>query len=198
MVASKVLQGVNSALTAVGLPSTKLGSLGGAPNVDPLGESYYSLTPFRYGDYIAKFSVAPIAPALTALTGAKIHADGEHPTPSAKRCGARWPVSKADGSFGCSCAAIWRSSRSRIPPSSGRRDEAPFQRVGLITAAPQDSWAPDTVKAVDEAMRFSIWTGLAAHRPLGGINRARNAPYKHSAGFRQRFNGCPIHEPTAG
>ena len=46
-------------------------------------------------------------------------------------------------------------------------------------------------------MRFSIWTGLAAHRPLGNINRARNAPYKHSAGFRQRFNKCPIHEPAA-
>ncbi|POR39874.1 catalase, partial [Methylobacterium sp. V23] len=51
------------------------------------------------------------------------------------------------------------------------------------------------VQAVDEEMRFSIWTGLAAHKPLGNINRARNAPYRRSAEFRQRFNGCPIHEP---
>ena len=50
--------------------------------------------------------------------------------------------------------------------------------------------------AVDEAMRFSVWTGLAAHRPLGNINRARNEPYRHSARFRERFNGCPIHEPS--
>ncbi|POR40379.1 catalase, partial [Methylobacterium sp. V23] len=54
------------------------------------------------------------------------------------------------------------------------------------------------VQAVDEEMRFSIWTGLASHKPLGNINRARNAPYRHSAEFRQRFNGCPIHEPSAG
>ncbi|GJE34419.1 hypothetical protein LDDCCGHA_4630 [Methylobacterium oxalidis] len=44
-------------------------------------------------------------------------------------------------------------------------------------------------------MRFSVFTGLAAHRPLGNINRARKAPYRHSPTFRQRFDGCPIHEP---
>ena len=26
-------------------------------------------------------------------------------------------------------------------------------------------------------MRFSVWTGLKAHQPLGNINRARNEPY---------------------
>ena len=64
--ASTVLRGVGKALGAVGIESTKLQSLGGAPNVDPLGETYYSVTPFRYGAYIAKFSIAPVAPALLA------------------------------------------------------------------------------------------------------------------------------------
>ena len=68
--------------------------------------------------------------------------------------------------------------------------------MATITAAPQDSWAAAKVQAVDEEMRFSIWTGLAAHQPLGNINRARKAPYQHSADFRQRFNGCPMHEPS--
>ena len=53
------------------------------------------------------------------------------------------------------------------------------------------------MERVDEEMRFSIWTGLAAHRPLGNVNRARNEPYRHSAQFRERFNHCPIHEPGA-
>ena len=73
---SAVLRGVNKALTTVGIESPTIGSLGGAPNVDPLGETYYSVTPFRYGDYIAKFSVAPLAPELTALTGTEIDASG--------------------------------------------------------------------------------------------------------------------------
>ena len=41
-------------------------ALGGAPNVDFLSETYYSVTPFCYGAYIAKFSVVPIASGLTA------------------------------------------------------------------------------------------------------------------------------------
>ncbi len=49
---------------------------------------------------------------------------------------------------------------------------------------------------VDEGMRFSVWTGLEAHWPLGNINRARTETYEHSASFRANFNRCPIHEPA--
>ena len=76
---SAVLRGVNTALEAVGIESPKVQSLGGAPNSDPLGQTYYSVTPFRYGDHVAKFSVAPVAPALTARTGAEIGASAERP-----------------------------------------------------------------------------------------------------------------------
>ncbi len=64
------------------------------------------------------------------------------------------------------------------PTVEWKEDEAPFQRVGVVRVQPQDSWHPDRVQAVDEEMRFSVWTGLAAHRPLGNVNRARNAPYR--------------------
>jgi len=64
-----------------------------------------------------------------------------------------------------------------------------------LSAAPQDSWSDAKVQKVDEEMRFSVWTGLADHQPLGGINRARNETYRHSADFRAKFNGCPFHEP---
>ena len=84
------------------------------------------------------------------------------------------------------------------PTVEWNEEEAPFQRVGLITARPQDSWDEARVQAVNEEMRFSIWTGLAAHQPLGNINRARNGTYRHSADFRARVNGCPYHEPVGG
>ncbi len=76
-------------------------------------------------------------------------------------------------------------------------EKAPFRRVATVTVPPQDSWSGDRVQAVDEQMRFNIWTGLAAHQPLGNINRARREPYRHSSAFRSRFNGCPMHEPSA-
>ncbi|KQU32005.1 catalase [Methylobacterium sp. Leaf94] len=195
--ASTVLRGVNKALQAVGVESTTLASLGGAPNVDPLGETYYSVTPFRYGDYIAKFSVAPVAPALTALTGNEIDASGR---PNAIRETVQSEMRGIEGVWEFRVQLCRDLARQPVEDPTVEWDEveAPFQRVGLITVRPQDSWDPSRVQAVDEAMRFSIWTGLAAHQPLGNINRARNAPYRHSAEFRQRFNGCPIHEPGAG
>ena len=76
------------------------------------------------------------------------------------------------------------------PTVEWEEDAAPFQRVATIRICPQDSWNRQRVEAVDEQMRFSVWTGLAAHQPLGNINRARLQVYRHSADFRQRFNKC--------
>ena len=193
--ASTVLRSVNKALQAVGVESPTVGSLGGAPNVDPLGETYYSVTPFRYGDYIAKFSVAPIASALTALTGHEIDVSGN---PNAIRETVQSEMQGIEGVWEFRVQLCRDLERQPVedPTVEWKEDEAPFQRVGTITVHPLDSWDEARVKAVDEGMRFSIWTGLASHLPLGNINRARKATYERSAGFRQRFNGCPIHEPT--
>lgn len=194
--ASTVLRGVNKALHAFGVDSPTIGSLGGAPNVDPLGETYSSLTPFRYGDYIAKFSLVPVAPALTALTGTEIDASGR---PNAIREMVRSEMAALTGEWEFRVQLCRDLERQSVedPTVEWKEDEAPFQRVGVLRVQPQDSWDPVRVQAVDEEMRFSVWTGLAAHRPLGNVNRARNAPYRHSAGFRERFNRCPIHEPGA-
>ncbi|GJE58913.1 catalase family protein [Methylobacterium trifolii] len=195
--ASTVLRGVNTALQAVGIESTTVAALGGAPNVDPLGETYYSVTPFRYGDHIAKFSLAPVSPALTALTGNTIDASGR---PDAIRETVRAEMAGIAGVWEFRVQLCRDRERQPVedPTVAWDEDEAPFQRVATITVDPQDSWDQARVQAVDEAMRFSVWTGLAAHRPLGNINRARNAPYRHAADFRERFNGCPIHEPGSG
>ena len=191
---STVLRGVNSALQAVGIESTTLASLGGAPNVDPLGETYYSVTPFRYGDYMAKFSVAPMSSALQALTGKTIDATKHD---DAIRDTIRGEMRSIEGEWEFRVQLCRDVDKQPVedPTVEWKDDEAPFQRVAVIRVKPQDSWDEGRVEAVNEKMRFGVWTGLAAHRPLGNINRARNAPYRHSADFRQRFNGCPIHEP---
>jgi hypothetical protein len=192
---SAVLHGLSKGLKSFGIAIPKLNSIGGAPNVDPLGETYFSATPFRYGDYIAKFSVAPASPSLTALTGTEIDA-------SKSRDAIRELVREEMNGL----EAVWEfrvqlcrdlnKQPVENPTIEWKADEAPFQRVGTICVQHQDSWAPERVKVVDDEMRFSVWTGLAAHQPLGNINRARRASYKHSAEFRGHFNGCPIREPT--
>jgi hypothetical protein len=195
-VMSAALRGVRHALEAVGLESPAVNSLGGAPNVEPLGETYYSVTPFRYGEYIAKFSVRPVSPALTALTGQEIDVDGRD---NAIREEVQQEMRGIDGQWEVRVQLCRDLDRQPVEDPTVEWDEAeaPFQRVGTIRVFAQDSWAADQVDLVDERMRFSIWTGLAAHRPLGNINRARREPYRHSADFRARVNGCPYHEPAA-
>ena len=191
---SKVLQGVNTALTAVGIENPKIASLGGAPNVNPLGETYYSVTPFRYGDYIAKFSLVPVSPDLRRFRDEEIPIEGRE---NAIRETVQNEMHSTTGVWELRVQLCRDLEKQPIedPTKAWSEDEAPFARVAVLTAGPQDSWDPACVERVDEEMRFSVWTGLAAHRPLGNVNRARNEPYLHSAQFRERFNCCPIHEP---
>ena len=76
-------------------------------------------------------------------------------------------------------------------------DASPYVTVARLAVGPQDTWSTEGVAAIDEGLAFSPWHGLAAHRPLGGVNRARNTTYTSSVQFRSQHNGCPIHEPKA-
>ena len=191
---SKVLQTVNAALGAVGLQSGALNGLGGAPQVEPLGETYYSTTPFRYGDYVAKFRLRPVAPELTDLTGKTVALHGER---DGLRAHLREQMAKIEAEWSFEVQLLRDPEKQKIEDASvvWKEDEAPFAPVAVLRASAQDSWGPDLVAKVDEGLRFSPWTGLAAHQPLGGVNRARREAYRHSADFRARANGCPLHEP---
>jgi hypothetical protein len=195
-VMSSVLQTVNGALEAVGVASPKIQSLGGAPNVDPLGETYFSVTPFRYGDYVAKFRLKPVSQALTSLTGKRIDVSVRE---DAIRETVQAEMQTTEGVWEFQVQLCRDLDKQPIedPTVEWSEDDAPFVTVATVTAGPQDSWSDEKVRQVDEEMRFSVWTGLSAHRPLGNINRARKAAYRHSSDFRQDFNRCPIHEPRA-
>ncbi|WP_308814607.1 catalase family protein [Sphingomonas sp. GV3] len=194
-VISAVLRGVHTMLDAVGTQIPAVDSLGGAPNVEPLGETYYSATAFRYGDHIAKFSLVPVAPAQVALTGKTIAVDGREDAIREEVRGEMLGMA-AEWEFRVQLCRDLERQPVEDPTIEWDEKEAPFIRVATVRARAQDSWDPALVETVNERMRFSVWTGLAAHRPLGNINRARRDTYRHSADFRARFNGCPYHEPA--
>ena len=194
-VLSTVLSGVGSALEAVGISSPTVQALGGAPNVNPLGETYYSVTPFRYGDFMAKFSLAPMSENMKSLTGSTIETSGR---PDAIRETLQNDMSSMTGLWEFRVQLCRDIERQPVedPTVEWKEEDTPFHRVAVLTIRAQDSWDRAAVQRVDEAMRFSVWTGLAAHQPLGNINRARRLTYQHSSEFRSRFNHCPIHEPA--
>ena len=195
-VVSAALRGVRITLDAVGMATPAINSLGGAPNVEPLGETYYSVTAFRFGDHIAKFSLKPIAPDMTAMTGQNIQIEGRENAIRAE-VQKEMRVIDAEWEFRVQLCRDLDKQPVEDPTVEWDEAEAPFVRVGIVRAAAQDSWDASRVERIDEQTRFSVWTGIAAHQPLGNVNRARKETYRHSADFRARTNGCPYHEPTS-
>jgi len=195
-VLSAVLRGTEAALETVGLESALLKQLGGHPNTHPLGETYYTQTPFRFGDYIAKFAIAPVSPNLTTLSGDPVNPSGR---PDALREVISNTMVEQDGEWELRVQLCTDLEAMPIEDPSKQWDEteSPYRPVGRIRAPAQLSWSVDRAKVVDDELAFSVWHGLAAHQPLGSINRVRKPAYEMSAEFRGSFNGCPIREPKS-
>jgi len=193
---STVFRAAETVIEAVGGESAFLSTLGGAKPVHPLGATYYTQTPYRYGDYVAKVSLVPVSPWLKALADETIHAHGR---PDALREVVRETLIEQGGSWALRVQLCTDLEAMPIEDSTVVWDEtaSPFVTVATLDIPPQVSWEQGVSDRTEDALSFSPWHGVAAHRPLGGVNRARNDPYKMSAEYRGRFNGCPMHEPTA-
>lgn len=50
---------------------------------------------------------------------------------------------------------------------------SPFIAVARITVAQQTALSPEHAHASDDNLAFSLWHGVAAHRPLGSLMRVR-------------------------
>lgn len=193
---SATFQVIEAGLEAVGTKSTLISSLGGAKQVHPMGETYYTQTAFRYGDHIAKFSLVPVSPALTAITGDTI---STHNRPDAIREAVGEVMIEQGGTWELRVQLATDLEAMPIEDPTVRWDEAesPFVTVATLVVPPQLSWEHGHTEHTDDALSYSPWHGLAAHQPLGGINRARKGAYEFSADFRGEFNGCPVHQPKA-
>ena len=192
---STALQGLEKVSEALGHKSPTLLALGGHPETHVLGETYYTQVPLRYGDYIAKLSIAPASAPLKALTGAKVDLDDR---PDGLRA--------AVVDFFTNHGAEWElrvqlcNDLDRMPIEDATvqwpEDESPYVTVARLVAAPQDAWSAARSKAIDDGLAFSPWHGIAAHQPLGSVMRARRQTYEMSKRFRAEHNQAPIVEPT--
>jgi len=191
---SAVLRTAEAALETVGGKSSTLMTLGGYPNSHILGESFFSQTPYLYGPYMAKFSVVPLSSNLKALEGATVEVSGR---PEALREEMLAFFAGQDAEWALRVQLCTDVETMPVEDASTEWPEAksPWVTVGRIRVGKQPSWSEERSRAVDLGMAFSPWHGLAAHRPLGSINRARKPAYEMSSGFRAEHSGCPMHEP---
>ncbi|WP_245258640.1 catalase family protein [Methylopila sp. M107] len=196
-VLSAALRTTEAVIEAFGGESATVVALGGQPLTHILGETFYSQTPFLYGRNVAKFSIAPVSSELKALEGEMVSIDGradahrDEVNAFFKRNGGEWELRVQ---FLTDTDAMPIEDASVEWPE----DDSPYVTVARIRAAAQDGWSEAKAKEIDDGLSFSPWHGLAAHRPLGSINRVRKESYESSTAFRAERNGCPIHEPRGG
>ncbi len=192
---SAVLRTFEAAIEAVGGESTTLSSLGGAKPVHPLGATYFTQTPFRHGDYIGKFQLVPVS-GMKDYEGETINASGR---PDAIRENVNEVLVAQGGTWELRVQLCTDLDAMPIedPTIVWDEKESPFRTVATLYVPAQIAWEHGTSEHLEDRLFFAPWQGLAAHQPLGGVNRARKDPYRMSGKYRADFNGCPFHEPNS-
>ncbi|MET1162090.1 MAG: catalase family protein [Pseudoxanthomonas sp.] len=193
---SAVLRGTEKLVEAFGGNSGSLRALGGEPPNHILGETFFAQLPFRHGEHIAKLQLVPVSAGLTALTGQPIDlADSENAIRNAlvehfRTQGGQWELRAQ------LCTNVYDMPIDD-PTAEWSEHNSPYIAVARVSAPPQSGWSPQRSAAIDDAMGFSPWQGLQAHRPLGAIMRMRKLAYASSQRFRSERNPQPVHEPRS-
>ena len=193
---SALLRGTEKVLEAVGGESGALKGLGGHPETNLLGETFFSQVPYLYGQHMGKWSIAPVSPELIALKDAKVDL---HDKPDGLRAAVVEHIARHGGEWELRVQLC--TSLETMPIEDATvvwpEDESPFVAVARISVKPQVAWDDGRSAEMDDGLAFSPWHGLAAHRPLGSVNRVRRNAYASSAAARSPRGRCPVHEPVA-
>jgi hypothetical protein len=154
---------------------------------NPLGIPYYSQTPYCLGPLAVKYSIRP--------SGFEPNADGKAIQSSRKdflRENTSIYLASHDALFDFLVQVQTDPDRMPIEDAVVRWDErlSPFRRVATIKI-PTQTFDTATRHTLGENLSFSPWHASSAHRPLGGINRARRAVYDEISRLRHELNAAP-------
>jgi hypothetical protein len=185
----------NKALHLVGSDSVLLDFFG-HPHTHPLGESYFSQAPLRYGGYVAKLGLFPASEDLQGLAGTTLDPSMGHSVLKdavvahfAER-GARYEL-----------RVQLRTSAETMPIEDASvewpEDESPFVPIAEVVFPPQDAYSRARQVFADDRLSFTPAHSLAAHRPLGSLMRGRLKAYGAIAALRAELNAARRVEPRS-
>ncbi|RVD74416.1 Catalase [Pseudomonas koreensis] len=163
-----------------------LATLAPAPD-SPTGATYFSVSPYKFGEANAKFRVAPDPDNCPAYT----LPPQNHDLPNFLRNALNQQLS-TDRVPACFVLQIQRQDANKSMPIEDtsiewREQDSPFETVARITLPAQDFDTPALNLACDN-LSFNPWFGIEAHRPIGGINRLRKAVYEAVSDYRHSRN----------
>ena len=194
--ASVVSRTATAALGLVGQKSATLTTLAGQASTHLLGDSFYSQAPLLHGEYFSKVAMSPASDELIALSGKHIKLSG-HPDAIREGVQAYFTSTPAVWDFKVQLATSIKSMPVEDAAVQWPEAESPYRTVARVSAVPQATWSDEMRDLVEERLSFNPWIGLAAHRPLGSIMRARRPAYAAAREFRARSNNVEITEMAA-
>jgi hypothetical protein len=150
--ASSAAQTAEEGLELVGEKSALLKGFGHPPT-HPLGETYHTAVPLRFGDYFGKMHLVPVSSNLTALRGKHV----DHP--DSWNC-----VKDSLVTFFQTETAVWELrvqlctdlTRMPVEDASVEWDEhlSPSLTIARVTVQPQNAYSKPRRVWVDEQLSF--------------------------------------------
>ncbi|KAB0496693.1 catalase family protein [Pseudomonas vancouverensis] len=163
-----------------------LATLSPAPP-SPTQSTYFSVSPYKFGEANAKFRVMPDPDNCPAYT----LPEQNHKLPNFLRSALNQQLS-TDRVPACFVLQIQRQDANKYMPIEDtsiewKESDSPFQTVARIKLPAQDFDTPALNLQCDN-LSFNPWFGIEAHRPIGGINRLRKAVYEAVSDYRHARN----------
>ncbi len=155
----------------------------------PASYTYFSMSPFRFGKYVAKFRVKPVGDRddsyLDLVKRLASEAD-------AMRLALEETLRVQEVLF--EFQVQLRTSERTMPIEDASiewaESESPYRTVAHLLL-PRQEIELLRHQAAYQNLSFNVWQALAAHRPLGGINRLRRSAYAVSSAWRRRQAEMP-------
>jgi hypothetical protein len=158
--------------------------------------TFFTSAALRFGDHVAKLCVTPLSKSVVDLIPVPLPAqagpDGyrdmvvEFFSTRTAEFELRAQLCTDLDTMPIEDATVeWPESRSRYRP------------VAKLTFPVQDPATPQRQAFGDDVLSFTPFRGLAAHRPLGSINRLKQRVYDSSSDYRHQVNGVARREPAS-
>ncbi len=161
---------------------------------NPLEVRYFSAAPFRFGsDRVMKFSVAPVGgevPQRAFSEEEKQTLDDNYLAQALKNTLTQGKETYLSFNVQVVEASQLEGREKEMIENAAiawSEEEFPFVEVARINIHPVEE-SNELVDAC-KSLQFTPWHTLAAHEPLGGINRLRKPVYDKSAEFRLKAAG---------
>ena len=156
----------------------------------PASVTYFSTSPIRFGKHIAKYRAKPVGDRLDSYLDLvqRLASDGD-----AMRLALEETLRTEQVLF--EFQVQLRTSQETMPIEDVTiewpESESTYRTVALLLLPRQDI-ALLSQQREYQNLAFNVWHALAAHRPLGGINRVRRQAYPVSSAWRRQQAGGPV------